>query len=110
MSEQTPDISRVIQLIMENPSLVQEISSLVKKDGASESNCAPEASEESSVVASEQITVPVTTAPKIEYENPARRNRTQLLGAMKPYVSSERAKAIDSMMSIMDILEMMKAR
>lgn len=110
MSEQTPDISRVIQLIMENPSLVQEISSLVKKDEASVAENTSEVSEEHAVAASEQVSEPVTVAPKIAYENPARRNRAQLLGAMKPYVSSERAKAIDSMMSIMDILEMMKAR
>ena len=40
----------------------------------------------------------------------AKARRAQLLGALKPYVSGERAKAIDSMMSIAEILEVMKVR
>ena len=34
--------------------------------------------------------------------------RKELLCALKPYVSSERAHAIDTMLSIIDVLDMMK--
>ena len=43
-------------------------------------------------------------------ENPRRNKRTQLLGALKPYLSGERAKAIDSMISVVEIIELMKTR
>ena len=100
------DISKVISVIMENPRLIEEISTLVSK-----SESPPEPTHE----------IPESKAeneePKQKESLPAsagvsygRGNRAQLLGALKPYVSKERAKAIDSMLSIADILDMMRAR
>lgn len=109
MSEQENlDISKVIGLIMENPALIEQIANLAK----------PKAEEKA--VEEQEVTADEASLPK-EAEEPKaeptyapvlnqRNNRAQLLGALKPYVSKERAKAIDSMISIADIIDMMKAR
>ena len=110
MSEQENiDIGKVIGLIMENPQLIEQIANLAKQN-------TPQASrpEEAKVEAAEatvkEEVVPTVTAPTYKSITHQRGNRAQLLGALKPYVSEERAKAIDSMISIADILDMMKAR
>ena len=109
MSEQQNlDLSKVISLIMENPALIEQISNLAK--GQSESTEAESPPIKDEMVVNEPIEEPKTAptyAPPIMHQ---RNNRAQLLGALKPYVSKERAKAIDSMISIADILDMMKAR
>ena len=108
MSEQENlDLGKVISLIMENPALIEQISSLAKQNQSAEQQAeqpaAPQAEEQTAPP--EQKTEP-TYSPITHHRN----NRAQLLGALKPYVSKERAKAIDSMISIADILDMMKAR
>jgi hypothetical protein len=109
MSEQQNlDLSKVISLIMENPALVEQISNLAKSQTKqSETSLPAEQAEET--ISQEQVEEPKTAptyAPIMNHRN----NRSELLCALKPYVSKERAKAIDSMISIVDILDMMKAR
>ena len=98
------DISRVVSLIMQKPELIEQISSLAKQEagdvGITEEEKAPEPRAEA--VSMVQDTYPINDR--------ARGDRARLLGALKPYVSSERAKAIDSMISIADILDMMRSR
>ena len=97
MSEkESLDISRVVSLIMENPQLIEQISALAKQDASSPPE---EKAEEAKPVAADTYN-PVS----------ARGERARLLGALKPYVSSERAKAIDSVISIADILDVMRSR
>ena len=98
---------------MENPGLVEEISKLASKDQQSESSAAesemPEAMAEIPLLVPEKAKAPEekpVSAPPLM----AKARRAQLLGALKPYVSAERAKAIDSMISVAEILDMMKAR
>ena len=100
---QTPDISKIVGLIMENPRIIDEISSLMKKsDGQSEPEENGKTAKETSSVQEAAVN---TSDPS---ERSAR--RTRLLGALKPYVSKERARAIDSMISISEMLDVMKAR
>lgn len=108
MSEQENiDVGRVIGLIMENPEIIEQISGLMKQkekaDNPTESQPQPppKISEQASAAATVSRPSPIGNS---------RSQRAQLLGALKPYVSEERAKAIDSMISIADILELMKAR
>lgn len=102
MSEGTNDLSRIVSLIMQNPQLISEISNLAKADAPPH--------EESSAPIEEESPVSVSETP-ITQDSANRRNaRSQLLCALKPYVSKERAGAIDSMISIAEILEVMKAR
>lgn len=98
----TPDIGRLVQLIMENPSLIEEISKLGEKD-----NTEAEPAQKEKEVTDVPISVPnIASVP----ENSRKNKRTQLLGALRPYLSGERAKAIDSMISVVEIIELMKTR
>lgn len=101
------DVGRVIGLIMENPGLIEQIANLAR-GGENPPEAKPaeeEKSEEMAVAEAEPTVSQPTYAPPSE-----RVNRAHLLGALKPYVSKERAKAIDSMISIADILDMMRTR
>ena len=101
------DLSRVVSIIMENPKLIEEISALAK--GNLESDREKKQIEESSPLtpASKDVASAATTYTE---PRPKGNRRGDLLGAMKPYLSKERAKAIDSMLSIVEILDMMKER
>lgn len=102
MSEGTNDLSRIVSLIMQNPQLIAEISNLARSDS--------QPTAESSTPIEEDIKASVTETSAVP-DGASRRNaRSQLLCALKPYVSKERAGAIDSMISIAEILEVMKAR
>ena len=104
MSEgSTPDLSRIINIIMENPRLIEEIAALAK---SGEQSSEPVAEKEA---VAEAPRVEAVAAPTVQRTAVAGR-RGELLGALKPYLSTERAKAIDSMMTIAGILDAMKAR
>ena len=103
----TPDLSRIVSLIMENPKLIEEISTLAKKDAENAKTKAslpePAPSEDSASVSAE----PTYTAKD---GRGSRERRSQLLSALKPYLSSERQKAIDSMMTFADVFDTMRGR
>ena len=96
------DLSRVVNLIMENPHLIEEISRLAKEGNTGEAK--PEIAEEA---VTEQAPKPQATYARADARVS---RRSELLSAMKPYLSKERAKAIDSMITIADILGLMKER
>lgn len=108
MSEQESlDLGKVVSLIMENPALIEQISALAKQS--------PTQTEPKAEVSTEKPTEQVAyqeEIPKATYTEAQgiKSTRSQLLGALKPYLSKERARAIDSMISIVDILDMMKGR
>ena len=97
MSEEikgTPDLSRIISVIMENPALIEEISALAsKKEDRSEKADAAE-----------------PTASAENHSVNLHSRREQLLSALKPYLSSERQKAIDSMMTFAEILDAVRRK
>lgn len=95
--QSTPDLSKIVSLIMQNPELIEQISALAKGDN--ESVAEPE--EEST-----EISVPTSTAEP-QSERSMRAHRHELLTAMKPYLSESRRTAIDSMASILDIIDVM---
>ena len=96
------DISKIVSLIMENPKLIEEIKNLAE----TEQKETGEVSQKEETVA-EEITKPTAATTN---ENESRLRRKDLLCALKPYVSEERSKAIDSMMSIVDIIDMMRTK
>ena len=109
MSEnQGLDISKVVGLIMENPALIEQIANLAK------SKEVPSDTESKSVEEAPKTVEnpPMQTSSEATYLQKPRgvQDRSRLLSALKPYVSEERAKAIDSMLTIAEILDMMKAR
>ncbi len=97
------DISRVVSLIMENPKLIEEIKGLVEKDSGTESPAG----------AKEPEPMPARTEAPLEISNPEMRHkkrRQDLLSALKPYISDERRKAVESFVTIADILDMMREK
>jgi hypothetical protein len=99
MSE-TPDLGKIVSLIMENPDLISRIQELAKGE---DTKATPPPAKE--VI---ETTAPIEISSTATIDSKEKRNR--LLGAMKPYLSSDRAKAIDSVMSVVEILDMMKPR
>ena len=100
------DISKIVGLIMENPKLIEEIKSLAndgaKKEGEVEAvNGGNDATE---------ATDTVETGAKIGSVDISRVRRRELLSALKPYVSEKRAGAIDSIVTIADILDAMRSK
>lgn len=89
------DISKIVGLILENPSLVEEIKGLM---GAS-----PEEKEPKAEVVIEDV--PPKSVP---VNRPS--HRRELLEALKPYISEKRRSAVDSFAGIADILDMMRAK
>lgn len=103
-TKQTPDLSKIVGLIMENPKLIEEISGLVKKSEGEKG--------ERGEVEKGELEEPPKATPTVAAEADSSRSqrRERLLCALKPYVSKERARAIDSMISIAEMLEVMRAR
>jgi hypothetical protein len=91
----TPDLSKIINLIMQNPQLIQEISELASSDEANEATTP-------TPVGTEEV-----LAPADEPKRDMRSHRHELLSAMKPYLSEKRRGALDSMESILDIIDVM---
>lgn len=96
----TPDLSKIVGIIMEHPELVGQISSLLSGgDAPSKLGQEVEVSTET-----KEASVP----PKPPTPSGKRSDRARLLGAMKPYLSENRARAVDTMITVTEILESMK--
>ena len=104
MSDGGIDIAKVVSLIMENPRLIEEISAMAKKEAT------PEEPPPKEIEAPDERTAEPAAHQVASSVAPSGRNRSRLLGALKPYVSKDRAQAIDSMLTIVEILDAMKGR
>ena len=103
------DLSRIVNLIMENPKLIEEIKNMASqtKSDSANTNEEMEESGKTSEVVGEEDTIIANTYPQ---KDDRRSRRNSLLSALKPYVSEKRCRAIDSMMSIADILEVVRTK
>lgn len=99
----TPDLSKIVGLIMQNPDLIAQISALASSEGEE-----PEAQEGGEIAEreTEEVSAVPRQIPESEGRN-MRAHRHELLSAMKPYLSEQRRTAIDSMSSILDIIDVM---
>ena len=95
--QSTPDLSKIVNLIMQNPQLIEQISALANQEESSAKAVDTHESEE--VFLGEE-------ADQTQKRD-MRSHRHELLCAMKPYLSEKRRSAIDSMSSILDILDVM---
>ena len=107
------ELGSVISLIMENPELVAEIKRLAEK-GASDTK---EPESESTEMMVNSKTVPENTSNRVETSAPiperksnARGKRSELIHALSPYISEGRQKALETFMTIADILDMMREK
>ena len=97
---QGPELSRIVNLIMQNPELIKQIEALAKSDGGEDSGQAQPLPE-----ASAEVAAPVSALPSsggIE----RRQRRTQLLSALRPFVSERRGKTLDTLMGALDLFDM----
>ena len=100
------DLGKVIGMIMENPELVEQISAMAK-GSQGDSVGKIEASQEVDGKLTEAVSQPAQYQVSSATQ---KSNRAQLLEALKPYVSADRGRAIDSMLTIATILDAMKTR
>ena len=105
--QSTPDLSKIINVLMQNPTLISEIAALANQQSSAEAN-------EEERIPEVKESVEKTVAPGVEsrVENnvqPQKKHahRKDLLNAMKPYLSETRRGALDSVASIFDILDVM---
>ena len=98
------DISKIIGIIMENPDIIAKIKGLADKSEAESTDTAVALSEEPPQTASED------TEKNAKSKFESKKRRRELLSALKPYVKDERAKAIDTMLSVIDVIDVMKER
>ena len=100
------DLSRIVNLIMENPKLIDEIKSIAESDRKDKNevteSIAPQSADTDTKVMEETVIADGTRDRK--------KRRNELLCALKPYVSEERSRAIDTMISIADILDITRER
>ena len=94
------DLSRIVNLIMENPALIEEIKGLASGGAGSEKREEPK---------EEPAPIEERENAQIEADLPKVRRR-ELLCALKPYVSEKRSRAIDSMLTIVEILDVMRSK
>ena len=91
----TPDLSGIVNLIMQNPALIEQISALAKQK--------PEA--EADIIEEEPISEQTVSVSDVRPTPSQKSNRRDLINAMKPYLSENRQIAIDSMSSILDVID-----
>ena len=106
------DLSRVISVITENPDLIARISALATEGDKKEELPTVSEGEGGDLNADSAVneeTAAVSSEPSVSGDG-ARKSRQRLLSAFKPYLSTERARAIDSMLAIADVLDTVRGR
>lgn len=96
-----PDLSGMLSKVMTNPDAVAMLSSLL---GNQMPKMKDEEKKEDVAEEKEVIALP---APRAK-ENSTREKRRRLLLALKPFLSSERASAIDRILMITDALSLLQ--
>ncbi len=105
MMDRSPDISKVVEIIMENPDLIERIGMMMKEGSDGDQSEKAEALPPKDGEGEKEASAPAQGSAEAR-----RHNRTRLLGAMKPYLNESRVKAIDTMIGIVDALDMMRGR
>lgn len=107
------DLSTAISRIMENPELVAEIKRLAENSEQTERT--EDAASAASEVKVEEVAKEESTPASIRTEvsdgyGRHDKRRATLLRALSPYMSGERQRAIETFMTIADVLDTMRAR
>ena len=102
--QEAPDLSKIVSVIMQNPALISQIASLVSNG---ETGSTKEVEQEVSPSPEVHESIAATPTATLAAPTHSRTRRKELLNAMKPYLSEQRRGAIDSMASILDILDVM---
>lgn len=93
------DLSSLVSLIMQNPDIIAKIAALAKQNTIEVTPSEPGEAEQA------------VLEPPSENEEGGelkRRNRERLFSALRPYLSSERAKTLSSVEAMVAIIDSMK--
>lgn len=104
------DLNSVINLIMQNPELLSEIKRLAEenaKDTDSSDSTEAEVKEVATAKEESAAAMPATEPQRTSHSGV---RRSELLHALSPYMSPGRQKAIETFMTIADILDMMRTK
>ena len=93
----TPDLSKIVNMIMSNPDLINEIKSMAEGDG-----------KEAEVLPLENP-VPVQNTP-LEASLSKSEKRTRLLSGLRPYLREDRQKTLDTMLTFANMLEAVRGK
>ena len=98
------DLSSLVSLIMQNPDIIAKIAALAKAQSITETES------EAEDVPRQEIVEEENSAARAESEAVAskRKNRERLFSALRPYLSSERAKTLSSVEAMVAIIDSMK--
>ena len=101
-SGQSPDLSRIVSLIMQNPDLIHQIENLAKQDANTEEENAIETKAAPPIPEAAES----TQAAAVAQSTGSREKRMRLLSALRPYVSEKRSKTLDTLIGAMDIFDL----
>ena len=92
----SPDLSRIVNLIMQNPDLIKQIEALARQDSEGDTVPAEKIEEEKEAAA------PAVAAP---FSGEKQQRRARLLSALRPYVSDKRGKTLDTLIGVVDLFD-----
>ena len=103
-------LDELVGELAKRPDLLEEISRLISEKNAQNDAYVPQkaVTNEAETTPSGEDSVKANSTPQAPDFPPGGRHR--LLGALKPYLSSGRAQAIDTLLGISDIFGMFKSR
>ena len=109
------DLSKILGIIMENPEIIEKIKAMAQtgeKDSLKTEATAEVIGDHTDKTEGTSESAETKTAEVSAAALRARdkKRRHDLLCAIKPYVSSERGRAIDTMLSVVEVFEIMKER
>ena len=93
----TPDLSKIVNMIMSNPSLINEIKSMATAEA--------EVSQESA----DEAPVP-DTEPQRPQSLSKNEKRTGLLSGLRPYLREDRQKTLDTMLTFANMLDAVRGK
>lgn len=121
MANETPDLSGIVNLILSNPKLIEEIREMAnrKTDASETATAAPQTPDATPAERTAESTddraekgddgASESTAVFAAEAKTHRESRARLFSALKPYLSEERRRAVDSMQQIADLIDVFKS-
>ena len=101
---QGPDLSRIVSLIMQNPDLIRQVEALAKQN--TEETSDENVQNAVTAAQTEEAEAPTVSAAAQPRSTDKREKRTQLLSALRPYVSEKRGKTLDTLLGALDLWDL----
>ncbi len=103
---QGPDLSRMVSLIMQNPDLIKQIEALARQDTEQTSPAGTEGAPPTTAAPEDATDTTEIPVAAMQRSTRKREKRTQLLTALRPYVSEKRSKTLDTLIGMTDLFDL----